>query len=367
MSSIKDQVERTETSVDVGTRAAARAESRMLIDGHLVDAASGATFDNVSPATGLLLGATAAADADDMSRAIAAARRAFDETDWPTNGELRKRCLAQLQSAIEAEKEDLREELIAEVGCPGDDDAVRTAGLAAGRIAALPGGPDRRLRMGAHARRRRAVRRAQRAHRRQGTGRRRRSDHPVQLPDRGHPQQARTCAGGRQYGAAEARPEHTVERDPAGQARRRAHRHSGGRAERGHDPVERRRCDPGHRPPRRHDLVHRIHRGRQAADASGRRHDEADVPRTRGQVRGHRARRRQPRSDPGSRDRRVRARRPGMRGHHPHARAPVAVRRGRRHRHRRVPGRAGRRSGSAGNPCRTGDQRRAEGPGTRRR
>ena len=117
-SSIKDQAERIETSVDVGTRAAARAESRMLIDGRLVDAASGATFDNVSPATGLLLGATAAAGADDMSRAIAAARRAFDETDWPTNGELRKRCLAQLQSAIEAEKEDLREELIAEVGCP---------------------------------------------------------------------------------------------------------------------------------------------------------------------------------------------------------------------------------------------------------
>ncbi|MGZ5394805.1 MAG: aldehyde dehydrogenase family protein [Mycobacterium sp.] len=118
VSSIEDQLERTETSVDVGIRAAARAESRMLIDGNLVDAASGATFDNVSPATDLLLGATAAADASDMSRAVAAARRAFDETDWPTNGALRKRCLAQLQSAIEAEKEDLREELIAEVGCP---------------------------------------------------------------------------------------------------------------------------------------------------------------------------------------------------------------------------------------------------------
>jgi aldehyde dehydrogenase (NAD+) len=118
VSSIKDPEERIETSVDVGTRAAARAESRMLIDGHLVDAASGATFDNVSPATGLLLGATAAAGPDDMNRAIAGARRAFDETDWPNNGELRKRCLAQLQSAIEAEKKDLREELIAEVGCP---------------------------------------------------------------------------------------------------------------------------------------------------------------------------------------------------------------------------------------------------------
>jgi aldehyde dehydrogenase (NAD+) len=53
-----------------------------------------------------------------MDRAIDAARRAFDETDWSTNRSLRRRCLAQLQSAIEGEKEDLREELIAEVGCP---------------------------------------------------------------------------------------------------------------------------------------------------------------------------------------------------------------------------------------------------------
>jgi aldehyde dehydrogenase (NAD+) len=113
---VSDVEERTETSVDVGRRAAQRAESRMLIDGELVAAASG--FDNVSPATGLLLGSTAAAAPEDMQRAIAAARRAFDETDWSTNRVLRKHCLDQLQSAIEAEKEELRDELIAEVGCP---------------------------------------------------------------------------------------------------------------------------------------------------------------------------------------------------------------------------------------------------------
>jgi len=90
----------------------------MLIDGELVGAASGAGFDNVSPATGQVLGSTAAAGAKDMERAIGAARRAFDETDWSTGRALRKRCLAQLQSALEQEKEDLREELIAEVGCP---------------------------------------------------------------------------------------------------------------------------------------------------------------------------------------------------------------------------------------------------------
>ncbi|MGJ6125419.1 aldehyde dehydrogenase family protein [Mycolicibacterium sp. Y3] len=106
------------TSVEIGRRAASRAEKRMLIDGRLVAAASGAEFDNVSPATGLVLGATAAADAEDMDAAIGAARRAFDESEWSTNRALRRRVLLQLQDAIEVEKEYLREELIAEVGCP---------------------------------------------------------------------------------------------------------------------------------------------------------------------------------------------------------------------------------------------------------
>ncbi|EUA91904.1 aldehyde dehydrogenase family protein [Mycobacterium ulcerans str. Harvey] len=51
-----------------------------------------------------------------MHRAIDAARRAFDETDWSTNRALRKRCLEQLQEAIEAEREELREELVLEAG-----------------------------------------------------------------------------------------------------------------------------------------------------------------------------------------------------------------------------------------------------------
>ena len=107
-----------DSSVELGRRAAKRAESRMLIDGQLLPAASGAEFDNHSPATGLLLGTVAAAGAEDMDRAIGAARRAFDDSEWSTNRALRKRGLDQLQAAIEAEKEDLREELIAETGCP---------------------------------------------------------------------------------------------------------------------------------------------------------------------------------------------------------------------------------------------------------
>jgi len=93
-------------------------EVRMLIDGQLVEAASGKRFENLNPATEEVLGEVADASAEDMRRAIAAARRAFEETDWSTNRALRKRGLEQLQAALESEREDLREELVAEVGTP---------------------------------------------------------------------------------------------------------------------------------------------------------------------------------------------------------------------------------------------------------
>ena len=93
-------------------------ERRMLIDGALVDAEGGATFDNVNPATEAVLGPVADGSRADMERAIAAARRAFDTTAWATDPALRKRCLLQLQDGLVAEQEELRSELVAEVGCP---------------------------------------------------------------------------------------------------------------------------------------------------------------------------------------------------------------------------------------------------------
>ena len=93
-------------------------EVRMLIDGELVEAASGKRFENINPATEEVLGEVADASPEDMKRAIASSRRAFDESDWSTNRALRKRCLEQLQAALESEREEYREELIAEVGTP---------------------------------------------------------------------------------------------------------------------------------------------------------------------------------------------------------------------------------------------------------
>jgi aldehyde dehydrogenase (NAD+) len=61
-------------------------EFRMLVDGELVGAASGATFESVNPSTGEVACVVPDAGAEDVERAIAAARRAFDESDWATQG-----------------------------------------------------------------------------------------------------------------------------------------------------------------------------------------------------------------------------------------------------------------------------------------
>ncbi len=94
------------------------AEGRMYIDGEFVAAPDGAVFDNVNPATEEVLGQVADGGPADMQAAIAAARRAFDETEWPANRELRKRCLRQLQEGLEKEKEQLRLQTVQEVGAP---------------------------------------------------------------------------------------------------------------------------------------------------------------------------------------------------------------------------------------------------------
>src|SRR5579863_298503 len=51
---------------------------KMLIDGQWVDAASGKKFETLNPATGELLATVAEGDAEDINRAVAAARRAFE-------------------------------------------------------------------------------------------------------------------------------------------------------------------------------------------------------------------------------------------------------------------------------------------------
>ncbi|MHB8680640.1 MAG: aldehyde dehydrogenase family protein [Acidimicrobiales bacterium] len=95
-----------------------RGEPRLLIDGKLVESSSGKTFPNIDPATEQSLGDTADATAADMESAIAAARRAFDETTWSTDHAFRRRCLEQLHAALERHKEELRGVVVGEAGSP---------------------------------------------------------------------------------------------------------------------------------------------------------------------------------------------------------------------------------------------------------
>jgi aldehyde dehydrogenase (NAD+) len=90
----------------------------MLIDGKLSEASAGATYDNINPATETVIGPVADGSVADMDRAIGAARRAFDETRWSTDKTFRKACLLQLKDALDKHREDLRPQIVAEVGAP---------------------------------------------------------------------------------------------------------------------------------------------------------------------------------------------------------------------------------------------------------
>ncbi len=62
--------------------AALKPRSQVFIDGQFAPAASGATFDNINPATGRSLGAVAAGEQADIDRAVASARAAFRKGSW---------------------------------------------------------------------------------------------------------------------------------------------------------------------------------------------------------------------------------------------------------------------------------------------
>jgi aldehyde dehydrogenase (NAD+) len=90
----------------------------LLVDGKLTPATGGATFETIDPATEEVLGVAADASAADLDAAVAAARRAFDETSWATDVALRVRCLRQLHDALAGHAGELRELTVAEVGAP---------------------------------------------------------------------------------------------------------------------------------------------------------------------------------------------------------------------------------------------------------
>ena len=93
-------------------------ESRNLIDGQLVHASDGSTFENINPATEETIGVCANGTHADMDQALGAARRAFDETNWSTDSAFRTHCLEQFNAALIEAREELRPVVVAEAGAP---------------------------------------------------------------------------------------------------------------------------------------------------------------------------------------------------------------------------------------------------------
>jgi len=81
---------------------------KAVIDGALVKAASSQTFDNLSPRDGTLINKVAACQAVDVDRAVASARKAFEDGRWRDQGpRAKKAVLFKLAQLMERDAEDL--------------------------------------------------------------------------------------------------------------------------------------------------------------------------------------------------------------------------------------------------------------------
>ncbi len=96
--------------------------AKAFIDGRYVAAASGATFDCVSPIDGRVLARVASTDQPDVECAVAAARRSFDAGTWARQPPReRKRVLLRFASLIERHAEELALLETLDVGKPISD------------------------------------------------------------------------------------------------------------------------------------------------------------------------------------------------------------------------------------------------------
>src|SRR3569832_1759302 len=91
---------------------------QMLIDGKWVDAASGKRFETHNPATGELLATVAEGDKEDIDRAVAAARRAFEGPWCKVKPFERQNLLLKLADLVEKNIEELSQLDTLDMGAP---------------------------------------------------------------------------------------------------------------------------------------------------------------------------------------------------------------------------------------------------------
>src|SRR6201994_4640393 len=91
---------------------------RMLIDGKWLEAASGKTFETRNPATGEVLASVAEGDAEDIDRAVTAAREAFDGPWSKFNPAQRQAILLKLADLVERDIEEFAALDTLDMGAP---------------------------------------------------------------------------------------------------------------------------------------------------------------------------------------------------------------------------------------------------------
>jgi aldehyde dehydrogenase (NAD+) len=91
---------------------------QMLIDGKWVDAASGERFESRNPATGELLATVAEGDSEDVNRAVAAARKAFEGAWSKFKPYERQRLLLKFADLVERHFEELSSLDTLDMGAP---------------------------------------------------------------------------------------------------------------------------------------------------------------------------------------------------------------------------------------------------------
>src|SRR4051812_36739206 len=83
-------------------------QTKNLIDGKWVSAASGETFETFNPATGEVIAHVASSRDEDVDRAVKAARRAFESNTWAKmTGRDRGALLYKLADLFEKHAEEL--------------------------------------------------------------------------------------------------------------------------------------------------------------------------------------------------------------------------------------------------------------------
>lgn len=87
-----------------------RRSHRLLIDGKWVDAAAGATFEVRDPSSDQVISRAAAGEAQDIDRAVAAARKALEDSEWSRMKPVdRERLMHRLADLIERHADELAE------------------------------------------------------------------------------------------------------------------------------------------------------------------------------------------------------------------------------------------------------------------